>query len=368
MPPTTSLHIWTCDVRLLIVTNDYPPTSGGIQIYLKNLVDAYPDEVHVVAPAFDKLASDTTTITRGHRPYMLPTSATRTAIVGAAEMFRPDAILFGAAHPLAFLGKRLRDDLGVPFGVLSHGAEVTLPAALPGVRQLLGRSLRSADVRFAVSRFTARRVSRISGKPVTFLGAGVEIDTFVPAESPTANKVPVVGCVSRFVPRKGQKRLIEAVARLERDVDVLLVGGGRNEASLRRAAAKSGVNVRFEVDVAWEDLPGLYRQMDVFCMPCKSRWGGLEVEGLGLVFLEAASTGLPVLAGDSGGSPETVLPGGSGFVVSDVDAIVEGLEILLSDPPLAGHMGAAGRQFIEQEFTWERVVERLYDGFAPHLG
>ena len=355
-------------MRLLIVSNDYPPTSGGIQMYLKNLVDAYPDEVHVVAPAHDRPVMNDANVTRGHRSYMLPTSGTRTTIAEAAEAFSPDAILFGAPHPLAFLGKRLRDDLGVPIGVLSHGAEVTIPAAFPGVRQLLGRSLRSADVRFAVSRFTARRVSRISGRSVVFLGAGVEIDTFSPSESPTANAVPVVGCVSRFVPRKGQKRLIEAASRLDRDVEVLLVGGGRNEASLRRAAASSGVSVRFEVDVAWADLPGLYRQMDVFCMPCKSRWGGLEVEGLGLVFLEAAASGVPVLAGDSGGSPETVLPGETGFVVSSVEAIVEGLEILLSDLSAARDMGKSGRQFVEKEFVWDRVIERLYDGFAPHLG
>jgi phosphatidylinositol alpha-1,6-mannosyltransferase len=133
-------------------------------------------------------------------------------------------------------------------------------------------------------------------------------------------------------------------------------------------AESRGVDARFEVDVAWGDLPGLYQQMDVFCMPCKSRWGGLEVEGLGLVFLEAAATGIPVLAGDSGGSPETVLPGKTGFVVSDVDAIVEGLEILLSDPAYARDMGAEGRRFVESEFTWERVISRLYAGFAPHLG
>lgn len=103
-------------------------------------------------------------------------------------------------------------------------------------------------------------------------------------------------------------------------------------------------------------------------MPCKSRWGGLEVEGLGLVFLEAAASGVPVLAGDSGGSPETVLPGETGFVVSSVEAIVEGLEILLSDLSAARDMGKSGRQFVEKEFVWDRVIERLYDGFAPHLG
>jgi len=337
-------------------------------MYLKNLVDAYPDGVHVVAPSDDDADPDEPGVSRGARSYMMPTAATTRTIVEAAETFGPEALLFGAPHPLPVLGNRLRKQLGVPIGVLSHGAEITVPGAVPGVRQLLGRNLASADVRFAVSRYTARRVRRISRKPVELLGSAVEVDTFAPPHEPPVNVIPVVGCVSRFVPRKGQERLIRAAARLDTDVEVLLVGKGRTEEKLRKLASSLGVSVRFEVDVPWSTLPGLYQQMDVFCMPCKSRWAGLEFEGLGLVFLEAASSGLPVLAGDSGGSPETVLPGETGFVVSDVDAIVEGLEILLADPSVARGMGARGRRFVADNFTWERVIERLYAGFAPHLG
>lgn len=355
-------------MRLLIVTNDYPPKPGGIQMYLKNLVDAYPDEVHVFAPADSDADRYEQGVTRGSKPYMLPTKPTARAITEVAQEFEPDAVLFGAPHPLPFLGGRIREALGVPIGVLSHGAEITIPGAIPVVRQLLGRNLASADVRFAVSRYTARKVERISGKSVEFLGAGVEVETFVPPRERRHNDPPVVGCVSRFVPRKGQGRLIEAAAKLGSDVELLFVGKGRTEGDLRKKAADLGVNARFEVDVPWSELAGLYQQMDVFCMPCKSRWGGLEVEGLGLVFLEAASSGVPVLAGDSGGSPETVLPGETGFVVSDVDAIVEGLEILLNDPSSARQMGAQGRRFVESEFTWDHVVDRLHAGFAPHLG
>jgi phosphatidyl-myo-inositol dimannoside synthase len=355
-------------VRLLIVTNDYPPKPGGIQMYLKNLVDAYPDAVHVVGPADDDADPGEVGVSRGKGRYMVPTSATAGTIVEAAESFGPDALLFGAPHPLPVLGNRLRERLGIPIGVLSHGAEVTIPGAIPGVRQLLGHNLASADVRFAVSRYTARRVKRISGMPVDLLGAGVEIDTFTPPREPRDNAVPVVGCVSRFVPRKGQERIIRAAARLDADVELLLVGTGRNEAKLRKLGDSLGVPVTFEVDVPWSELPGQYRRMDVFCMPCSSRWAGLEFEGLGLVFLEAASSGLPVLVGDSGGAPETVMPGETGFVVADTDAIVEGLEILLADPVAARRMGASGRRFVQENFTWERVVERLYAGFGPYLG
>ena len=337
-------------------------------MYLENLLAAYDDETLVVAPADDRATKPEVGVVRAGRSYMLPDRATRALVLSAAEKFRPDAILFGAPHPLPRMGPWLRDELAVPYGILSHGAEITIPGSIPGARHVLGRTLAAADVRFAVSRFTARRVEAIAHEPVEFLGAGVEIDAFIPPLTPPTNAVPVVGCVSRFVPRKGQDRLLRAVAELDRGVEVQFVGTGRTESRIRRLAEKLGVRTRFEIDVAWSELPGLYQSMDVFCMPCKSRWGGLEVEGLGLVFLEAAATGLPVLAGDSGGSPETVLPGATGFVVSSVSDIVDGLSILLDDPDKAGEMGRRGRQFVQEEFTWNRVVQRLHDGFAPHIG
>jgi phosphatidylinositol alpha-1,6-mannosyltransferase len=354
-------------VRLLLVTNDFPPKPGGIQIYLKNFVDTYPDDILVYGPQDDEADPGEPNVARGSRPYMFPTRTVVEDVLRVGERFAPDAVLFGAPHPLLQMGPTLRDGLGVPFGVLNHGAEVTLPAVFPGARQALGRILRAADVRFAVSRFTADRVAALARRPVTFVGAGVEVHTFTPPDPRPAHDVPVIGCVSRFVPRKGQDRLLEAASRLEREVEVLLVGRGRTEASLRSLADKLGVRARFEVDVPWSRLPDLYRSMDIFCMPTSSRWGGLEVEGLGLVYLEASASGLPVLAGGSGGSPETVLPGETGFVVSSIDDIVEGLELLLDDPERGVEMGLAGRRFVEHEFTWERVIERYYAGLAPHL-
>lgn len=349
-------------MRLLLVTNDYPPKPGGIQQYLQNLVGAYGEPNRVLAP-FDASADPTESgVSRSKWPFMWPTPSVSDWIVAEARAYQPDAVLFGAPHPLPFLTGRLRRALDVPVGVLCHGAEVTMPAAVPGSRQALARALRSADVVFAVSRFTARRVEQLTGASVRFLGAGVDVETFRPGGEP-GNEVPVVGCVSRFVPRKGQHRLLRAAAKLHRPVEVLLVGKGRKEADLRKAAADLGVSATFAVDVPWRELPDLYRRMDVFCMPCRTRWAGLEFEGLGLVFLEAAATGLPVLAGDSGGSPETVRPGETGYVVHDEDDIVEGMRMLLNDPVRSRSMGEAGRRMVEEHFTWEHVVDRLHRGF-----
>lgn len=354
-------------MRLLIVTNDFPPKAGGIQMYLQNLVDGYHDPVHVVAPSDENAVRDEVGVTRGHKGYMLPTTKTYDLAASAASEFGPDAILFGAPHPLAPLGPKLRDAFDVPFGVLSHGAEITIPGAVPLARQWLGKKLAAADVRFAVSRFTADKVASLSRSPVTFLGAGVEVDTFTPPAVPTVNPKPVIGCVSRFVPRKGQDRLIEAVAMLDADVQLLLVGKGRTEQRLRRKAEALGVDARFEIDVPWTELADLYRQMDVFVMPCRSRLGGLEIEGLGLVFLEAAATGLPVISGDSGGSPETVIVDKTGYVATEPDDIAARIAMLLEDRQKASEMGRAGRENVLAEFTWDRVVERLRDGFSPHL-
>lgn len=354
-------------MRILLVTNDYPPKPGGIQQYLGNLVTALPAEVRVLAPADEGPAPGT--VERNSRRFMWPTPRVRRWVEQQVGDFGPDVVLFGAPHPLAHLGPAVRRSTGVPYAVLCHGAEVTVPAAFPVIRQIVRGPLRRADALFAVSRFTARKVERLTGRPVRYVGAGVDVTTFTPA--PASPDIPVVGCVSRFVPRKGQRRVLEAAAAL-RDrgisVDVLLVGTGRDERPLRRLAGRLGLPARFEVGVPWSRLPDLYREMTLFAMPCRSRWFGLEVEGLGLVFLEAAASGLPVIAGDSGGSPETVLPGRTGFVIDGTDTLTEGLSVLLEDPGTARAMGAAGRDRVVAEFTWEAVSMRLLAGLAEVTG
>ena len=361
-------------MRLALVTNDYPPKPGGIQQYLGNLMDAWDGPVRILAP-HDEPAISTV---RGEQPvrrfrpnfgppanFLWPTKSVVRWVIAELSEFAPDAVLIGAPHPLTGLIPRIRDSLSVPVGVLAHGAEVTIPASIPGVRQAFGALLARADVRFAVSRFTATNVERLSGKRCRFVGAGVDLAAFAPTTRQRGERL-VIGSVSRFVPRKNQAWVIEAANRLVASgisCEVVLVGKGRLEPQLRKAAAEANAPVRLEVDVPWERLPELYRSFDIFCMPCRSRWGGLEVEGLGLVFLEAAASGLPVLAGDSGGAAETVIPAKTGFVVRNVDDIVEAVEMVVSDTALMAHMGVAGRHFVESEFSWKRTAERFVEGF-----
>lgn len=349
-------------MRLLVVTNDYPPKPGGIQQYLGSLVAAYPHPVRVLAPRDPAADPHETGVSRGPHRFMWPTPAVARWVEREARAFDPDAVLFGAPYPLPWMGPWLRNRIGRPYAVLGHGAEITVPAAVPGVRQFFARSWKAADVLVANARFAAGKLEAVTGRPVTVIGAGVDVAAFAPPPGREWHEPPVIGCVSRFVPRKGQHRVLAAAAELRRrgrQVEVLLVGTGRREGALRALAAKLNVPTRFAVGVPWSELPAAYGAMDVFCAPVRSRWMGLEAEGLGLVFLEAAACGLPVVVGDSGGAPETVAPGITGFVTHGMRDVVDALEMLLADPARARQMGAAGRRRVLAEFTWERTAERL---------
>ncbi|GAA3237620.1 hypothetical protein GCM10020256_57230 [Streptomyces thermocoprophilus] len=177
---------------------------------------------------------------------------------------------------------------------------------------------------------------------------------------------PVVVCVSRLVRRKGQDTLVRAMPRIlaaEPDTVLLIVGGGPYEQDLRRLARETGVadSVRFTGAVPWSELPAHYGAGDVFAMPCRTRRGGLDVEGLGIVYLEASATGLPVVAGDSGGAPDAVLDGETGWVVrgGSPEEAAERIVALLGDPELRRRMGERGRQWVEEKWRWDLLAERL---------
>ena len=345
-------------MRVLLITNDYPPRPGGIQQYLSNLVRYSSASIRVLAPAHPE-APDEPHVVRSAWKFMWPSSRVGGWIAGRIGEFEPDVLLFGAPHPLAQLGPRLSRTFGLPYVVIAHGAEVTLPGAVPGLRQLLRRTFRHAWMVLTVSRYTARRVERMGATRTAVLGAGVDLDTFHPGVSTPGRDRPVIGCISRLVARKGHLRVLAAAERLSAAgtaVSVLLAGQGRLEGRVRNRAARATVPVEVVTGAAWDELPDLYRSCDVFVMPARSRWLGLEVEGLGIVYLEASATGLPVVAGRSGGAPETVVPGVTGYVAVTTGQIVEAVRLALAQRP---EMGAAARAHAERHFSWESVAGRL---------
>ncbi|TQM14121.1 glycosyltransferase family 4 protein [Pseudonocardia kunmingensis] len=367
--------------RTLLVTNDFPPRTGGIQTYLRAFADLLPaGEIAVYAPAwpgapeFDAAAPYP--VHRHPTPLMLPVPGVARRAVALAREHDARTVWFGAAAPLALLGPHLRAHAGVERVVGStHGHEVGW-SMLPGARAALRRIGADADVLTTISHYTRNRVAAAFGPRAALevLPSGIDTDRYRPDPAARAElrrrhrlgDAPLVVCVSRLVARKGQDTLIRALPTVRERVPgarLLIVGGGADAARLQRLARTAGVaeHVVLTGPVPAEELPAHHAVGDVFALPCRTRGGGLDVEGLGIVALEAAATGLPVVAGTSGGAPETVQEGRTGHVVDgrDVPAVAAALAGLLADPDRARAMGAAGRAWMQREWTWPARVARL---------
>jgi phosphatidylinositol alpha-1,6-mannosyltransferase len=365
----------------LIVTNDFPPRQGGIQSFVHALAVRLPaGQVTVYAPAWAGAAEfdarQPFDVIRHPTSLMLPVPAVAHRATGIARERACDTVLFGAAAPLGLIAPALRR-AGVQRAVaLTHGHEAGW-AALPGARSLLHRIGDSVDVVTYLAEYfrvrMARALSPEAAARMVRLAPGVDIRAFRPGAGGSEVRErlgltgrPVVVCVSRLVPRKGQDTLIRAWPRVRAavaDAVLLVVGSGPYGPDLRRLADQVGVAdcVTFAGAVPWEELPAYYDAGDVFAMPCRTRRRGLDVEGLGIVYLEASATGLPVIGGDSGGAPDAIADGETGYVVGgqDVAALSDRLIALLEDPAGAKAMGEKGRAWVERDWNWDVVATRL---------
>ena len=368
-------------MRTLVVTNDFPPRPGGIQTFVHALAGRQPTGEVVVyasswqgAAAFD--AAQPFPVVRHPTSLLLPTPAALRRVRDVARAEGCDRVWFGAAAPLGLLAA----PLGLERSVAStHGHEVGW-ALLPGARRVLGRIGRTVDAVTYLGDYTrARLAPAMPGAQLAQLSSGVDTTAFRPGAGGDVVRRrvglsgrPVVVCVSRLVPRKGQDVLIRALPAIRARVPgaaLLLVGGGPDAPRLRALAASMGVadDVVLTGSVPWGELPAHYDAGDVFAMPCRTRRRGLEVEGLGIVFLEASATGLPVVAGRSGGSPDAVLEGKTGYVVDGalVAAVAVAVGDLLADPARCRQLGEAGRSWVEREWRWEVMAGRLRDLLVP---
>jgi phosphatidylinositol alpha-1,6-mannosyltransferase len=363
-------------MRTLVVTNDFPPRPGGIQAFVHALVSRLPGgEAVVYAPQWKGAApfdaAQGFPVVRHTGSLMLPVPDVLRRARDVARAEGCDRVWFGAAAPLALLAK----PLGLARSVAStHGHEVGW-ALLPGARQVLRRIGRDVDVVTYLGDYTRRRLAPALGPQATLaqLPSGVDTDLFHPGAGGEQVRRrydlgdrPVVVCVSRLVPRKGQDVLVRVLPEIRRrvpDAALLVVGGGPDLERLERLASAAGVreHVVLTGSVPWEQLPAHYAAGDVFAMPCRTRRGGLEVEGLGIVYLEASASGLPVVAGRSGGAPDAVLEGRTGHVVDGTsDAqVTDAVAGLLADPERARALGAAGRAWVQEQWRWDVLVEQL---------
>jgi phosphatidylinositol alpha-1,6-mannosyltransferase len=369
----------TAKRRLLIVTNDFPPRQGGIQSFVFELASRLPaDQLAVYCSDYPGAAAFDAALNfpvRRHRTSMLvPTPSARRRVTEMAADLGVNSVWFGAAAPLGLLAGSLRG-VGVRRLVATtHGHEVGW-AMVPGARQLLRRIGEQVDVVTYLGEYTRRRLAAALGPRATLarLTPGVDVDVFQPGVDGAAVRArygltgrPVIVCVSRLVPRKGQDALIRALPAIRDRVPgaaLLVVGRGPYEKELRRLADRVGVaaDVVITGGVDHAELPAHFAAGEVFAMPCRTRRFGMDVEGLGIVFLEASATGLPVVAGDSGGAPDAVRDGETGVVLDgrDVGAIATEVSALLSDPARATAMGLAGRRWVERDWQWDSLADRL---------
>ncbi|POX52918.1 alpha-(1-2)-phosphatidylinositol mannosyltransferase [Streptomyces sp. Ru71] len=374
--------------KTLIVTNDFPPRPGGIQSFLHNMALRLDPERLVVyastwkrgregaeaTAAFD--AEQPFTVVRDRTTMLLPTPGATRRAVGLLREHGCTSVWFGAAAPLGLMAPALRRAGAERIVATTHGHEAGW-AQLPAARQLLRRIGEATDTITYLGEYTRSRIAGAltpeAAARMVQLPPGVDEKTFHPGSGGEAVRArlgltdrPVVVCVSRLVRRKGQDTLIQAMPRIlaaEPDAVLLIVGGGPYEKELRRLAAQTGVSdsVVFTGAVPWSDLPAHFGAGDVFAMPCRTRRGGLDVEGLGIVYLEASATGLPVVAGDSGGAPDAVLDGETGWVVhgGSPEEAAERITTLLADADLRRRMGERGRRWVEEKWRWDLLAENL---------
>jgi phosphatidylinositol alpha-1,6-mannosyltransferase len=362
----------------LLVTNDFPPKVGGIQSYLWELWRRLdPTTFTVLTTPYDGAeawdAEQPFAVERTRQRFLLPTRSLARQVDELAQRTGAALVVLDPALPVGLIGPRL----ATPYGVVLHGAEVTVPGRLPGTRSALARVLRHSREVIAAGGYPAAEAERAArqGLPTTIVPPGVDVDRFRPLSPdertaararlglPTEGRLVV--SLSRLVPRKGMDVLIEAAARLaptRPDLTVAIGGGGRDRTRLDRLVARTGAPVRLLGRVPDADLPALYGAADVYAMLCRNRWAGLEQEGFGIVFLEAAACGVAQVAGDSGGAAEAVVDGETGLVVhrpADPGAVADALARLLDDEALRTQMGLAARDRAVADFSYGVLADRL---------
>ena len=373
--------------RTLVVTNDFPPQDGGIQSFVMEVVRRLPAEqvvVHTCRQPGDRDhdAGLPFPVVRDRARLLLPTPALTRRVVRTLRRYGCDRVWFGSSCPLGLMAPALRRAGARQVVATTHGHEVWW-AAVPGTRQLLRRVGQGCDVLTFINTHCGRRIAPAltpaARSRMTTLAPGVDSVTFHPGvdggrvrQQYGLGEDPVIVCVSRLVARKGQDVLVRALPEVREAVPrarLLLVGDGPHRDALEHLVDRTGVReaVTFTGRVPWEELPACHAAGTVFAMPCRDRRAGLEVEGLGIVFLEAAATGRPVLVGASGGAVDAVLDGENGFLVDGTDeAQVAGrLITLLRDPELARRFGDRGRQWVQEEWQWQDRADTLARLLTP---
>ena len=376
--------------RHLLVTNDFPPKIGGIQNYLWELWRRLPAGTASVyatpyrgAADFD--ASQPFAVKRSTEPVLVPYPWLPRRVDRLADQSSSELVILDPAIPLGAIGPALEH----PTAVVLHGAEVTIPGRIPALRIAMARTLRASSLVIAAGGYPLSEAERCAGRqlPSVVVPPGVDTERFKPLETKARLEARerygvgpndfLIASVNRLVPRKGMARLVKAVAltagRLgrkpgstpeshTRQIRAVIAGTGRERRRLDRLIADFRSPVSLVGRISDDDVVALYGAADLMVMPCNSRWWGLEQEGFGIAFLEAAAAGVPQIAGRSGGAHEAVEAHKTGLILDDPDSVEDlagAIEFFIDNPHERARMGRTARERAEQEFNYDKLAKRL---------
>lgn len=365
--------------RHLLVTNDFPPKTGGIQNFLWELWRRLPSSEPLVyttgyegADVFDSKAP--MRIVRSREPWLLPLPHVIRQVNQLALQHEAEIVIIDPVLPVGLIGAHLR----LPYAIVAHGAEVVIPARLPGARALVKKVMASSSGVIAASAYCAEECKRVMRNPVPchVILPSVDSNAIKPLDTSARAEIranfgldsdaPMVLSVSRLVPRKGMDMLVHAAVKLaktHKNLQVVIVGEGREKQSLERLIKRLKAPVKLTGALTQKDVAKLYGCADIFAMLCQTRWAGLEQEGFGIVFLEAASAGVPQVAGNSGGAHEAVLHGKTGIVLerNTSQAAADAISALLSDHDRRRRMAEAARLRAVSDFSCDVLAMELRD-------
>jgi len=374
------------DKKVLLVTNDLGPRSGGIETFILGLLEGLPKNSLVIYTSSQKghapfdaqlLEKFGATVIRDRAKILLPTPRITRKAVDILKQYKIQNVWFGAAAPLGFMASQLRNGGASNIVALSHGHEVWW-AKIPILKQILRKIIKDVDKLGYLGAFTRNEISKATTEvnKLVQIAPGIDTNYFQPKKPNPAliaryqlEDRRVIVCVARLVHRKGQDQLIKALPSiLEKfpDAILLIVGQGPIEQMLRNSVRQLGVThkVIFTGRVPHADLADYICLGEVFAMPVRSRFFGFEVEGLGISYLEASACGLPVIVGDSGGATDAVIDQVTGLLVdgTNVNEITDAICRLLADPAKAQAMGQAGRGWVISDWqlsTWSAKFNNL---------
>ncbi len=370
--------------KILCITNDFGPRTGGIETFVIGLIERLPNNTVIVytnaqdkSEEYDQRWRDDfgVEVIRDKARILLPTPGVAYCISALVKDRSIKTAFFGAAAPLALLTPTLRRAGVKKVVALTHGHEVWWSKIWPFTWAIKSIA-RNVDHLTYLGEFTRKAISRVisdsARASMVKIAPGIDTDHFAPVDSTDVKKSlgltekKVIVSVGRLVHRKGQDVLITAMPEILReipDAHLLLIGEGPYRQYLESQVKKLKIDshVSFIGRISYADLPRYICLGEVFAMPARSRLAGLEVEGLGIVYLEASACGLPVIAGNSGGAPDAVREGVTGVVVDgrDRQTVAQSITELLAAPERARSMGLAGRAWIIEEWRWQIWSERF---------